>query len=103
MNSKGKARGRLGPSRGTALAWSERARGSGSPSAKLGANCASLLGQLQSQGLRQTPSSSPNYGCSLLPGPFPLKLCGAVWSCGFGWRGLGGEKRLVMIGMCRSK
>lgn len=72
MNSKGKDRGRLGPSGGTVLAWSEWARSPGSPSARLGASCASLLDQLQSRGLRQTPSSSPNYGYSLLPGPFLL-------------------------------
>lgn len=92
MNSKGKDAGRLGPSGGIMLAWSEWTGSPGSSSARLGASCVSLLGQLQSRGLRQTPSSSPNYGYSLLPGPFLLKLCGAVWSCGLGWRVGGVEK-----------
>lgn len=86
---------------GSSVGPSDRAWSPGSPNAKLGASCAALLGRLRSRGLSQTPSSSPNYGCSLPPGPFPLKLCGAVWSCGLGSGG-GGE-RLVTIGICRSK
>lgn len=109
MNSKGKDRGRLRPLGGVVLARNEWAWSSGSPNAKLGASCAALLGRLQSWGLRQTPSSSPNYGCFLPrppPGPFPHKLCGAVWSCGLAvGRGRGGiwGGELVTMGICRSK
>lgn len=81
------------------LARSERAWSPGSPNAKLGASRSALLGRLQFRGLRQTPSSSPNYGCWLPPGPFPLKPCGAVWSRGLG----GGGGRLVTMGISRSK
>ena len=93
MNSKGKDRGRLRPPGEVVLARSERAGSPGSLDARPGESCAALLGQLQCPGLRRTPLSSPNYGCSLPPGPFPLKLCGAVWSCGLGLGGAvgGGE------------
>ena len=98
MNSKGKDRGWLRPPGGVVLARNKRARSPGSPNARPGARCAALLSQLQCPGLRQTPSSSPNYGRSLPHGPFSLKLCGAVWSCRVGL-GVG----FVVIGVCRSK
>lgn len=103
MNSKGKDRGRLRPPGEVMLARSERARSPGSLDARPGESCAALLGQLQCPGLRRTPLSFSNYGCSLPPGPFPLKLCGAVWSRGLGLGGQWGGRRLVEMGICRSK
>lgn len=109
MNSKGKDRGRLRPLGGVVLARNEWAWSSGSPNAKLGASCAALLGRLQSWGLRQTPSSSPNYGC-FLPNPPPalspinsVAQFGAAGSrlAGGGGGIWGGE--LVTMGICRSK
>lgn len=87
MNSKGKDRGRLRPPGEVMLAGSERARSPGSLDARPGESCAALLGQLQCPGLRRTPLSFSNYGCSLPLGPFRLKLCGAVWSRGLGLGG----------------